>query len=212
MKFFRVYICDMKSTAARRTYHMEARAKAVAENDRKIMDAVADLWLNLPLLELTLEKVADQSGVTVRTILRKFGSKEGLLKACIENYGGRFTQDRMKVTPGNLPEILDALLEEYELMGEANIRALTVEHEFPFTQIVLKKARKIHRDWCRMVFKPFLPAEDSKFFEIRLSAFIAATEFYLWKLLRKDLGKSLNETRQIFLHTLTSLANNSKTS
>ena len=191
---------------------MEARAKSVAENDRRIMEAVADLWLKLPLLELTLEKVADLSGVSVRTILRKFGSKEGLLKACIENLGSHFTQDRMKVTPGHIPEILDALLEEYEVMGEANIRALTVEHEFPFTQVVLKKARKIHRAWCRMVFAPFLPDETSEHFEIRLAAFIAATEFYLWKLLRKDLGKSLNETRQIFLHTLTSLANNPKTS
>ena len=211
MKYFRVYICDMKSIEVKRAYHMEARAKSVAENDRRIMEAVADLWLKLPLLELTLEKVADLSGVSVRTILRKFGSKEGLLKACIENLGGHFTQDRMKVTPGHIPEILDALLEEYEVMGEANIRALTVEHEFPFTQVVLKKARKIHRDWCRMVFAPFLPDEASEHFEIRLAAFIAATEFYLWKLLRKDLGKSLNETRQIFLHTLTSLANNPKT-
>lgn len=191
---------------------MEARAKKVAENDRKIMEVVADLWLKVPLQELTLARVAERSGVTARTILRKFGSREGLLKACLENEGGRFTRDRMKVTPGNLPEILDALLDEYELMSEANIRALTVEYEFPFTQEMLKKARNIHRDWCRMVFEPFLPDEASSSFETRLSAFIVATEFYLWKLLRKDLGKSPEETRQIFLHTLTSLAIPTKTS
>ena len=39
-------------------------------------------------------------------------------------------------------------------------------------------------------------------------AFITATEFYLWKLLRKDLGKSLEQCRQIFLFSLESLARN----
>ncbi len=190
---------------------MSARADQVAINDSKIMDAVADLWIELPMAELTLEKVAERSGVTVRTILRKYGSKEGLIKSLIENDGGRFTNNRMQVVPGDLPGILDALLEEYELMGDAMIRTLTVEYDFPFTAALLSKARLIHREWCDMVFKPFLPESYSESHETVLSSFIAATEFYLWKLMRKDLGKSPEQTRQIFLYTLECLAKQSIT-
>ena len=189
---------------------MSQRALQVALNDRKIMDAMAELWLKMPLSELTLDKIAQRSGVTVRTILRKYGSKEGLLKAILENEGGRFTNQRMQVTPGDLPGILDALLEEYERMGNALIRTLTVEYEFPSTQEILHQARIIHRGWCEMVFEPFLPSKSSDRHETILSAFIAATEFYLWKLLRKDLGKSREQCRQIFLFTLESLAGNMK--
>lgn len=189
---------------------MMERAEQVARNDQKIIDAMADLWLEVPLSELTLDKVAQRSGVTVRTILRKFASKEGLFKACMENEGKRFTQKRMQVTPGDLPGILDALLEEYEHMGDALIRTLTVEYEFPPTHEMLKNARMLHRDWCMLAFEPFLPLESSDNYETNLSAFIAGTEFYLWKLLRRDLGKSMKECRQIFLFTLESLAEKSK--
>jgi len=185
---------------------MSERAEQVARNDRRIMDAMAELWLEVPLSEITLDKVARRSGVTVRTILRKFGSKEGLLKACIEIDGERFTRKRMQVTPGDLHGILDALLEEYERMGDALIRTLTVEYDFPSTQELLKKARTIHRGWCATVFSPYLPPTSSEKYEIVLSAYIAATEFYLWKLLRRDLGKSLKECRQIFMFSLESLA------
>lgn len=189
---------------------MVERAKQVARNDKNIIDAMADLWLEVPLSELTLDKVAEKSGVTVRTILRKYGTKEGLLNACIENIGDRFTQMRMQVIPGDLPGIVDALLEEYERMGEALIRTLTVEYEFPSTFEMLKKARKVHRGWCVLVFDPFLPSESSERYEIKLSAFIAGTEFYLWKLLRRDIGKSQEQCREIFLFTLESLAANSR--
>jgi AcrR family transcriptional regulator len=189
---------------------MSERAEQVARNDRRIKDAMAELWLEVPLSELTLDKISQRSGVTVRTILRKFGSKEGLLKSCIEDEGERFTSKRMQVTPGDLPGILDALLEEYEHMGEALIRTLTVEYEFSTTKGLLKKARQIHREWCQKVFGPYLPSRSSEEYETVLSAFISSTEFYLWKLLRKDLGKSKKQCRQIFLFTLESLVNNAK--
>lgn len=189
---------------------MSERAKQVARNDRRIMDALAELWLELPLSELTLDKVAHRSGVTVRTILRKFGSKEGLLKAFIENDGDRFTRKRMQVIQGDLPGILDALLEEYEHMGDALIRTLTIEYDFPSTQEILKKARMIHREWCATVFSPYLPPSSSESYDTVLSAFIAVTEFYLWKLLRRDLGKSPQQCREIFMFSLESLAEKAK--
>lgn len=189
---------------------MSVRARQVAQNDQKILNAMSDLWIEWPLSEITLDKISQRSGVTVRTILRKFGSKDGLLEACIENDADRFTQMRMQVTPGDLDGILEALLAEYELMGDALIRTLTVEYNFHSTQVLLQKARTIHREWCAFVFEPYLPSKSSENYETVLSAFIASTEFYLWKLLRSDLGKSLQQCKQILMHMLESLAANVK--
>jgi AcrR family transcriptional regulator len=200
----------MNTAERKRTYQMSERAKQVARNDRKIMNAMSDLWIELPLTEITLDKISQRSGVTVRTILRKFGSKDRLLEACIENDADRFTNMRMQVTPGDLDGILDTLLEEYELMGDALIRTLTVEYNFHSTQGLLQKARTMHREWCVFVFEPYLPSKSSENFETVLSAFIAGTEFYLWKLLRKDLGKSVKQCKQVLMFTLKSLAANVK--
>ena len=189
---------------------MSERARQVALNDRKVINAMSDLWLEMPLSEITLEKVSQRAGVTVRTILRKFGSKEGLFKACIESDNDRFTHKRKDVKPGDLTGIIEALLDEYEHMGNALVRTLTVEYEYPVIQTLLEKARMFHREWCLHVFEPFLPDPGSDNFETVLSAFITATEFYLWKLLRKDLGKTRKQCRQVFLFSLHSLAMNAK--
>lgn len=189
---------------------MSERARQVALNDRKVINAMSDLWLEMPLSEITLDKVSQRAGVTVRTILRKFGSKEGLFTACIESDGDRFTHKRMDVNPGDLSGIVDALLSEYEHMGNALVRTLTVEYDYPVIQNLLDKARRFHREWCLYVFEPFLPDPDSDNFDVVLSAFITATEFYLWKLLRKDLGKTREQCRQIFLFSLQSLVMNAK--
>ena len=57
----------MKTTEKKRTYQMLERAEQVARNNRKIMDAMAELWLEMPLSELTLDKVAQRSGVSDRS-------------------------------------------------------------------------------------------------------------------------------------------------
>jgi len=187
---------------------MGKRAKQAAQTDQAILKAVAKLWLTTPLPEITLEEVADNAGVTVRTILRKFGSKEDLFAASIAQDAGKFEQDRRRATPGDLEDILKILLEEYELMGNAVIRTIYVEDQFEVAHQILNRGRQYHREWCREVFAPFLPAQSSAGYETTLTSFVTATEIYLWKLLRKDLGKSKGETYQVFYRLLYSLTQN----
>lgn len=121
---------------------MTARAEAVAENERKIMEAVVDQWLNLPAHDITLERVAELSGVTVRTILRKYSSKEGLLEACVESANPDILNKREAIQPGDVKAALSALLEEYEEMGDSVVRTIAIEEEMPFARKLLKKAEK----------------------------------------------------------------------
>jgi len=198
----------MNSDKPTRPYSMGKRAKQAAQTDQAILKAVAKLWLTTPLPEITLEKVADNAGVTVRTILRKFGSKEELFAASIEQDAGKFEEDRRRATPGDLEDILKILLEEYELMGDAVIRTIYVEDQFEVAQQILNRGRQYHREWCREMFAPYLLTQSSVDYETSLTSFVTATEIYLWKLLRKDLGKSKEETYQVFHRLLYSLTQN----
>lgn len=188
----------MKTGQSKRSYSMTARAEAVAENERKIMEAVVDQWLNLPAHDITLERVAELSGVTVRTILRKYSSKEGLLEACVESANPDILNKREAIQPGDVKAALSALLEEYEEMGDSVVRTIAIEEEMPFAGKLLKKGRKVHRAWCARVFAPYLLANNDPAYEIQLAAIIAATEIYLWKLLRRDMGHSKKDTYRIF--------------
>lgn len=195
----------MKKGANKRVYTMGARAEQVARNERKILKATAQLWKKYGIQDLTLEKIAERSGVTVRTILRKFGSKEGLLEACIEEDAGDWDMLREGAAVGDLEGILHHLLREYEEMGDAVVRTLSVEEQLPIAHKLLSRGRAYHRAWCMRVFAPYLPAPGDPRYEERLLAFITATEIYLWKLLRRDLGKSPGETTAVFRSLLEGL-------
>jgi len=196
----------MKSKKANsRSYTMTTRAEQVAQNERNIMDATAALWYELPYHEITLERIAEQAGVTVRTILRKFGTKEQLFETCIEHDTGNTIQPREQAPSGDIPALLEILLGEYEKMGDANIRTLAIEEEISIAQKLLKKGRGYHREWCARVFAPFLPEPTDAAYEVRLLSFIAATDIYLWKLLRRDLQKSYEETFAVFEQLLQKL-------
>jgi AcrR family transcriptional regulator len=176
---------------------MTTRAEQVAENERRILDAMVGLWLEMPIAEITLEQVAERSGVTVRTILRKYGSKEGLIEASLERVPGNLLT-RNEAPSGDIDEALGSLLREYEAMGPAVIRTIAVEEQYPAARKILEKGRAHHRDWCANVFSSWLPEPCTDAYEMKLTAFITATEIYLWKLLRKDLGKSYEETLGVF--------------
>lgn len=177
---------------------MTARAASTARTGREILDATAALWRERPIHELTLEAVAARAGVTVRTILRRHGSKEGLLEACIENDAGDTAALRDGAPVGDVAASLQLLVDDYERIGDAAIRTLAVEHQLPWAHRLLESGRRYHREWCARVFAPYLPEPADPDHQPMLLALIAATELYLWKLLRRDLGHTEAETRAVF--------------
>lgn len=205
MNYINIYISDMNMNLEKRKYKMTSRAEKVSQNDQKIMKSIVELWEELPINDITLEKVASKSGVTVRTILRKFGSKEGLIEACVENDAAGRRSSREFAVPGDYKQALKILLDDYERLGDASIRTLALEEELPIAGKILEKGRVSHREWCKKVFAPYLPDAGSPEFDRSLLAFIAATEFYLWKLLRRDLKKSYKETFEVYLALLEGL-------
>jgi len=199
----------MKIKQARK-YEMRARSQAAEKTSKNIMTALGQLWLERSIHEITLEMIAEKAGITVRTILRKYGSKEGLMEASMKSDPAGINAIKDEAQPGNIEQIVSTLMKEYEYTGMAGFRTLAVEKEFPMAARVLKKGREMHTKWCEKVFADFLPEKNTKKYNVMLGAFYAASDVYKWKLLRIDLGYSKEETEKIFIKTLRALTKTKK--
>jgi len=183
----------------KRAYQMALRADAVEETRSRILQATYDLWLSEPDYEkVTLERIAQRAGVSKQTVIRQFGSKDQLASATVDWQRPREEAARL-ASPGDVPAAIDALLERYERMGDANVRALALERRVPAIGYLLQQARQSHRQWIERVFEPFLPRRKGAAYEQRVMALYAATEVMVWKLLRRDFGLGRKQTKAILL-------------
>lgn len=187
----------MKEDASTRAYRMMARAEAAAQTGRDILAAAAALWREGPLDEITLAAIAARAGVSVRTVIRRFGSRDGVIAACIQADAAGIVAERGQAAAGDTAGAMAVLLAHYERDGDAVLRTLALEAELPEARAIARAGREGHRAWCARVFAPHLrPAEDPAH-ERRLDAFVAATDLSLWKLLRRDLGRSAAEAAEV---------------
>lgn len=177
-----------------RRYVMTARAaKATGTRDR-IRLAAMQLYGERTLDGFTLDEVASRAGTTVQTVLRAFGSKEKLVYAAINELAAAGTPLR-PTPPGDIAAGVHALFDLYELAGDLVIRRLADEDRHPALKPDLDQGRENHRDAVRTMFAPQLAAVSEPARTQLLHALIAATDVYVWKLLRRDhkLGRAAAE-------------------
>jgi len=205
INFFHVIIGVMKNNQSKRPYQMSKRAESAAQTECRIFEATTKLWHERPVAEITLEAIAERASVSTRTIIRRYGSKEGLFESCIKKDSSSMETARDKAEVGDVEGAIHYLLMDYETHGDAMIRTLAVESQLEIAHRVLQAGRSQHRQWCGRIFAPFLPDIKDVHYESELTAFVAVTELYLWKLLRRDLEHDLEETQGIFMKLVNGL-------
>lgn len=182
-----------------REYQQAARAEQTRANAQHVLEAAVKQLRTAPrVAEVTLDAIAADAGVTVRTILRQFGSKDGIMEAAFMEVGRQIESHRPATAPGDVDAALSALLGQYEVEGDLNARVVAEEHEIPFLHKLLEHARASHRGWLVEVFTPRLSHLPQKEQAQRITALYAATEVQLWKVLRRDLHQSAKETAVVF--------------
>jgi AcrR family transcriptional regulator len=62
---------------------MRSRAEAAERLSEQIIDAAYELWLERSYDEITLQEVAERAGASLSSVMRRFGSKEGIVEAII---------------------------------------------------------------------------------------------------------------------------------
>ena len=71
----------MNAREKQRPYRMVARAKSTEATGERILDATVELFWERLADQIRLEDVAAVAGVTVQTVIRRFGTKEELFAA-----------------------------------------------------------------------------------------------------------------------------------
>ena len=82
-----------------RTYTKVARAETEERTRRALLDAAEDAFFSRPWDQITLEAIAATAGVTKQTLLRHFGSKEGLFEQSYTRSFERVRAQRMAAPP-----------------------------------------------------------------------------------------------------------------
>lgn len=164
---------------------MRARAAAVADTRRRILQAAFDLSGEMLSLEIVLADVAERAGVSVQTILRHFGSREALFDALRTFAHAQIVAERA-APAGDVPAAVQVIFSHYEARGDTVLRFLGQELWDERVKQVTELGRRTHRDWVQSVFAPQLAACPAAGREALTDVLVVATDVYTWKLLRRD--------------------------
>ncbi len=178
----------------KRPYRMRARAEAAAETRRRILEAVIELHTERFFDQVSLEDIAERAEVTVQTVIRRFGSKERLIEAATEEANKRVLRQRDQAPVGDIEGAVKNLVDHYEEWGDGVLRLLAQEERVPAFRAVTDKGRALHYEWVERTFAPLLAGRAGTSRRRLLAGLIAVCDVYFWKLLRRDLGLSREQT------------------
>lgn len=186
------------ATRTPRTYRQTRRADATERTRAAILDAAQELFRADPQLDPSLEAVAGRAGVSTRTVIRQFGSKEGLLEAAIAA-GVEAAATTRHADPGDVDGAVRAIVTHYEGMGDEVMRWLALADRLPFVRRVTERGTETHHEWVEEVFAPDLDGLPREARRARRAALATATDVYVWHLLRRREGLGKEATRKAML-------------
>jgi AcrR family transcriptional regulator len=174
---------------------MRERAKTAEATREKILDAAEALFDEGPIDRFTLAAIAERAGVSVQTILRHFGNRDGLLIATLVHAGVKMGEDREAAPAGDFSAAIDVLTDHYDKFGERILRLLGAEEQNPGLRTMADLGRTYHQEWCERIFATGLEGLRGAKRERRLAQLVTITDIYTWKLLRLDRGLSAEQTK-----------------
>jgi AcrR family transcriptional regulator len=181
-----------------RTYTQTRRADATGRTRAAILDAAQALFRADPQLDPSLDAVAARAGVSTRTVIRQFGSKEGLLEAAIAA-GVEATQTTRHAEPGDIEGAVRTIVTHYEALGDDVMRWLALADRLTVVRQVTERGTESHLDWVEEVFAPDLEGLPRGARRPRRAALATATDVYVWHLLRRREGLGREATRKAML-------------
>ena len=176
------------SSGATRSYSQRQRAESTAATRRAILDAAIGLFREEGDPDPSLEQVAARAGCSTRSVIRHFGSKEGLLEAAMADAIDEVIEAR-RVEPGDVEGAVRLLVDHYERMGDDVVRWLSLAPErYPLVRRVTEEGERMHRELIAAAFEPDLDGLGRGERRRRLAALATVTDVYVWHLLRRREG------------------------
>jgi AcrR family transcriptional regulator len=152
--------------------------------------------------EVSLDAIAAGAGVTKQTLLRHFGSKDGLLEWALERGCDEIREQRFNAPTGDVAGAVENLLEHYETWGERAIRIAAVDGLGGVAGGLGRRARQLHYDWVDHAFGSLLEGPSAKDRGRRRAALIALCDAHTWWLLSHDLELPPAEVRATLINAI----------
>lgn len=190
---------------ASRPYVMTARAESAQRTGERILDAAIALFWQSPTDQLSLEAVAREAGVSVQTVIRRFGGRDGLLAAAGQREAARVGSQRGEAPIGDVAGAVRVLVDHYEEMGDRVLRLLAEEPRVPGLAPVVSQGRAVHRDWCARVFAPALQQRTGADRARLLAQLVAVCDVQTWALLRRQAGLGRRQAELALVEMITPL-------
>ena len=176
-----------------RRYRQTARAETAEATGRRIIKAFGDLLHSQGFDDVTLDEVARLAAVSVRTVIRRFGSKEGLLEAYVERFEPSSAVAR--TTPrGDVAAAVSHVADIHDVFGDSVVRNRAHAQRHRALKPLLHRGRDRHRATMEQACAPWLERLAESDRRRALDALAVATDAYIWKLLRRNMGRSREET------------------
>ncbi|HKZ14682.1 MAG TPA: TetR family transcriptional regulator [Solirubrobacterales bacterium] len=183
---------------ATRTYRQTRRADATERTRATILAAAQAAFRADPGGDPALEAVAARAGVSTRTVIRQFGSKDRLMTAAIEDGMAASATDR-HVTPGDVDGAVRKLADHYEADGDEVMLWLALADRLPHVRRVTERGTEMHVEWVEAVFAADLDGLSGAARRARVGALATALDVYTWHLLRRREGLGREASREAIL-------------
>lgn len=188
-----------------RRYRKTTRAESERATGEAILAAAFTAFSTQRFDRVSLKSIAEQSGVTVQTVIRRFGSKEELFEALVKRETPRIIESRDVPNEAGLAAALAALIEHYERDGDTVLNFLSQEDLFEPIRRIVETGRRVHRRWVERYCGEILAGTNGERRERLVNAAIAATDLSTWRLLRRDLGLSKDRVLSVMTELLQGL-------
>jgi AcrR family transcriptional regulator len=187
----------MKGKDAVRPYRQQQRAAQAEAKTERILQAAHDLFLERPLDQITLAAVADRAGVGLQTLIRRTGTKEGLVRAVSDWVAPQVEADRGEPDSADPATVAAAVARHYERWGDATDRMLRQSDVSPALAEAAEGGRRAHREWIEAAFADFLTPLDADSRRRLRARLVGICGVELWLVLRRDGRLSVHEARDV---------------
>jgi AcrR family transcriptional regulator len=175
------------ATIDRRPYKKVAREQAQQRTRDALLDAADDEFYSDRWQKTSLQELSKKAGVTKQTLLRHFGSKDGLLIQALMRGAAQIRDQRWSFPAGDVAGAVDNVLDHYEAWGERSMRVGSWQRGPAMLAMLSRGARQIHYEWIEYAFAPWLEGVEEPARTRRRAALIALCDVQTWWIMSNDL-------------------------
>ena len=185
---------------------MTVRAGRAEETADRVLDAALVEYAHVPFDLVRLDAVAARAGVTVQTVLRRFGSKAGLVVALAARELGRIAASRAAGIGAAPSALLHALVAHYETYGDLILKMYGDAGRVEGLVEVARQGREHHVAWCREAFGSLLDAVEEEDRSRRSAQVVTVCDATTWRILRREQGLPPEQVERALSELLTAVS------